>query len=249
MRAMYISASGLSAEEKKIDLIANNMSNVNTTGYKFQNAYSEEMSQITDDGQNSLLTPAGTNITSINRDFTQGNLVSTGTPLDLAVQGDGFFEVTMPDETIGYTRAGTLGVDANGTLVTKSGYKVYPEITIPDGTTGVTVAANGQVNATMSDGSVKVLGSIELAKFLNTGGLTSTSDGIYQATVASGEPIVDAPGKQGLGTIQQGFQESSNVNLINEMVKMMLTQKSYEMNAKVLQTTDTMMSLANGIKR
>jgi flagellar basal-body rod protein FlgG len=249
MRALWISGSGLAAEETKIDLIANNMSNVNTNGYKFQDAYTKELEQVTDNGVTSKVSPSGISVQSIDRDFSQGELESTGNTLDLAIQGEGFLEVSMPDQTIGYTRSGSLGVDANGTIVTKSGYKVYPEMTVPQNTTSLTISSGGDVSATLSDGSIKVLGSIELAKFVNSNGLETLGDGIYKSTSASGEPVLDSPGKQGLGTIMQGYQEKSNVNLINEMVKMMLTQKSYEMNAKVMQTTDSMMSIANGIKR
>jgi flagellar basal-body rod protein FlgG len=249
MRALWISGSGLAAEEQKIDLVANNISNVNTTGYKFQDAFAEEMAQINDSGDTSAATPAGVSVADTGRNFSQGDLTASSGSLDVAIQGSGFMEVTMPDDSIGYTRSGALGVDANGTIVTKNGYKLYPEITIPDDSTAVSISTSGQVSSTMSDGSVKVLGSIELAKFVNPGGLKSAGDGIYQSTVNSGEPVIDSPGKQGLGTIQQGYLEGSNVSLVNEMSKMMITQRSYEMNAKVVQTTDQMMSIANGIKR
>jgi flagellar basal-body rod protein FlgG len=239
----------MAAEEQKLDLIANNMANMNTVGYKFQDAFVQEMSQVDDDGKNVQVNPAGTYVSSISRNFSQGTVTSTGNSLDVAINGDGFFEVTMPDETTGYTRSGQFSVDANGSLVTKDGNKLYPDVTISSDTTSLTIAANGQITATKNDGSTQVIGSLELAKFINPGGLTSDGSGIYKPSANSGDPIVDAPGKQGLGTLQQGYTEGSNVDLSSEMLKMMLTQRSYEMNTKVLQTTDQMMSLANGIKR
>jgi flagellar basal-body rod protein FlgG len=194
-------------------------------------------------------TPAGTEITSVSRNFKAGNLVSTGNALDLAIQGDGFFQVTLPDESIGYTRAGSLTVDATGSLVTKDGNKVYPDITIPQDAASLSVSANGIISATKADGTVEDLGALELGKFTNPDGLETIGSGVYKTTPASGDPVIDSPGKQGIGTIQQGYTESSNVDMVSEMVKMMMTQKSYEINAKVMQTTDTMMGIANGIKR
>jgi flagellar basal-body rod protein FlgG len=249
MRALWISGSGMAAEEQKLDLIANNMANLNTVGFKFQDAYVQEMSQVDDDGRNVQVNPAGTTVSSITRNFTQGNIQSTGNSLDVAINGDGFFEVTMPDETTGYTRSGQFSLDANGTLVTANGNKVYPEVTVSSDTSSVAINANGQITATKNDGTTQVIGSLELAKFINPGGLTDDGQGVFKPSANSGDPVVDSPGKQGLGTLQQGYTEGSNVDLASEMLKMMLTQRSYEMNTKVLQTTDQMMSLANGIKR
>jgi flagellar basal-body rod protein FlgG len=249
MRALWISGSGLEADEKRMELIANNMANINTTGYKFQVAFGEELSQIQDDGRNTSYLPAGTKVSFIGRDFTQGQLESTGRPLDIAINGDGFIEVLLPDESIAYTRSGELTIDANGSIVTKNGYKIFPEITVPQGAVQIAISANGEIIAKLSNGRLQSVGTLELAKFVNPNGLKNIGSGMYVATEASGEPIVDAPGKQGIGTLMQGFLEKSNVSLVNEMIKMMLTQKSYEINAKVLQTTDQMMGIANGIKR
>jgi flagellar basal-body rod protein FlgG len=239
----------MAAEEQKLDLIANNMANMNTVGYKFQDAFVQEMSQVDDDGKNVQINPAGSYVASTSRNFTQGAIASTGNSLDVAINGDGFFEVTLPDDTTGYTRGGQFSVDANGSLVTKDGNKVYPDVTVPPDTTSITINTSGQISALKNDGTTQVLGSFELAKFINPGGLTDEGGGIFKPNANSGDPVVDAPGNQGIGTLQQGYTEGSNVDLSTEMLKMMLTQRSYEMNTKVLQTTDQMMSLANGIKR
>lgn len=249
MRALWISGTGLEVDQKRIELIANNLANINTTGYKFQEAVCEELSQITYDGQNTSYLPAGTQISFIGRDFTMGQLESTGKPLDIAINGDGFIEVLLPDESIAYTRAGEFTIDANGSIVTKNGYKIFPEITVPQNAVDISISTNGEIKVKLSNGQLQSIGTIELARFINPNGLKNIGNGLYVATEASGEPIVDTPGKNGLGTLLHGFLERSNVSLINEMIKMMLTQKSYEINAKVLQTTDQMMSIANGIKR
>ncbi len=249
MKSFWIASTGLNVQEKKLDLIANNLANINTSGYKFEDAIVEEINSLIDNDNVIKRIGDGTNIVAINKNFSQGLMESTGLPFDIAINGDGFFEVLLPDDSIGYVRSGEFTIDANGQLVTESGYKLYPEIFIPENTVAVSISDNGLISVRLDDGSVKDIGTIELAKFINPNGLKSVGTGIYIKTENSGEPIVDAPGKQGIGTLMQGFIERSNVNMANEMIKMMITQKSYEINARVIQTADQMMSIANNIKR
>lgn len=248
MNSMWISGGGMAAEEKRLDIIANNMANMNTTGFKFQDAYTQELNQPSADNISSV-SPAGTYVNSTDRNFNQGGIVSTGNALDLALSGDGFFQVVMQDDSIQYTRAGNFGVDANGQVVTKNGNKFYPDIVIPDDATNIAISAQGVITATLKSGATNTLGQIELAKFNNPKGLESTGSGMYKANAASGDAVITTAGSNGTGTVMQGSLENSNVDLANEMIKLMMSQKSYELNAKVMQTADQMMSIANGIKR
>ena len=249
MNSMWISGGGMAAEEKRLDIIANNMANMNTTGFKFTDAYTQELNQPSVAGSVAGTTPSGTIVSGMERNYTQGGLTTTGNQLDMALDGDGFFQVVMQDDSIGYTRGGDFGVDANGSICTKSGAKVFPEMSIPDGATNVAISPTGVVVATLQSGTFQTLGQIELARFANPKGLESAGNGVFKASAASGDPMVNAAGTDGSAKIQQGFLENSNVDLANEMIKMMMSQKSYELNAKVMQTADQMMSIANGIKR
>lgn len=245
MRALWISFTGLKTNETVMDLISNNLANINTNGYKFQDAFIEELMAM----KNSDLYSNGVEIKEINRNFKQGDLISTQQPLDLAIDGDGFFKVVLPDDSIGYVRNGQFNIDANGNMVTKNGYKIYPEIVIPEDTKAIFINEHGEIYIKNSQNEIKNIGEIELAKFLNNNGLKAIGNGIFLETEASGEAIIDTPGKNGLGMIKQGFLEKSNVELSSELVKLLMIQKSYEINAKVIQTTDSMLSIANSIKR
>jgi flagellar basal-body rod protein FlgG len=245
---MWISNAGMAADEKQLDIIANNMANMNTPGFKFSDAYTQELNMPSVTDATSPV-PSGTYVSSTDRNYTQGEITTTGNPLDLAVQGNGFFQVVMPDDSIAYTRSGNFGVDANGQIVTKTGEKFYPQITVPENTASISVSSTGVIAATMLDGTIQNLGQIELANFNNPRGLESAGDGLFKTSANSGDPIVAAAGTGSNGQIMQGSLENSNVDLANEMIKMMMSQKSYELNAKVMQTADQMMTIANGIKR
>jgi flagellar basal-body rod protein FlgG len=182
---------------------------------------------------------------------TQGNFASTGNPLDLAIQGLGFFQVTQPDGSIAYTRSGTFHLDAQGNIVTANGSPLQPSITIPANATSITVGSDGTVSVTQSgQTAAQQVGSIELAMFPNPGGLNSVGNNLYLATTASGDPIVGAPGSaDGLGTIQQGMQEQSNVDVVQEFVNMIVAQRSYEANSRVVTSADQMLQELSNLGR
>jgi flagellar basal-body rod protein FlgG len=176
------------------------------------------------------------------RDFTQGSLQQTGNALDLAVSGSGFFQVTMPDGTTAYTRDGSFKVDAQGQLVTSSGYSVQPGITIPATAQNITVAADGTITATLpGQATPQNLGQLQLANFANVGGLDPKGGNLYAETASSGTPLTGPPGANGTGQLQQGFVETSNVNVVEELVQMITTQRAYELNSKAIQTSDQML--------
>ncbi len=247
MKALWISNTGLNAEQTRIDLIANNMANINTVGFKFQDAFSQEI--LNGDAAEGGLMPSGVSVRATQRNFSSGQLNFTGNSMDLAIKGDGFFQVSMADDSIAYTKAGDLAVDAEGYIATKNGERLYPNIQLPDNTVQVNVSNTGAVTALRSDGTQVAVGQIELARFINPNGLEAMGNGLYKPTPASGAAIVDVPGSQGLGNVMQGFLEGSNVELANEMIKMIMTQRAYELNARVIQAADQMMGIANGIKR
>ena len=176
------------------------------------------------------------------RSFTQGNLQQSSNPLDLAVRGNGFFQIQMPDGTLGYTRDGSFQVDAQGALVTNNGYALQPGITIPVGAQSVTIAQDGTVSATLAGQTQpQILGQLQLASFVNPAGLEPKGQNLFAETVASGTPSAGEPGSNGLGSLQQGFVETSNVNVVEELVSMIQTQRAYELNSKAIQTSDQML--------
>jgi flagellar basal-body rod protein FlgG len=254
LRALYTAASGMSAQQTNLDNIANNLANSSTAGFYsrrvqfsdliYQNvimpgAASTQQTSISAGLQVGLGTmPAASEVTQ-----TQGNFSSTGNPLDLAIQGLGFFQVTMPDGQIAYTRAGSFHLDATGNIVTANGTPLQPNITIPANATTVTVGSDGTVSVTQSgQTAAQQVGSIQLAMFPNPGGLNSVGNNLYLATTASGDPIVGAPGSaEGMGTIQQGMLEQSNVDVVAEFVNMIVAQRSYESNSRVVTSADQML--------
>ncbi len=262
LRALYTAASGMSAQQLNLDNIANNLANSSTAGF-----YSRRL-QFSDLVYQNVIMPgaAATQQTTIAAGLqvglgtmpgaseivqTQGNFSSTGGPLDLAIQGLGFFQVTMPDGQIAYTRSGAFHLDSTGNIVTANGTPLQPNITIPANSTSVTIGSDGTVSVTQSgQTAASQVGSIQLAMFANPGGLNSVGNNLYLATTASGDPIVGAPGSaEGMGTIQQGMLEQSNVDVVAEFVNMIVAQRSYESNSRVVTSADQMLQDLTSIGR
>jgi flagellar basal-body rod protein FlgG len=253
LRSLWIAKSGMEAQQMQLDQIANNLANSSTNGYKSTHAVFEDLMYQTlrQAGANSseqtqlpsgLQVGLGVQPVASERQFTQGNLQQTGNSLDLAIQGNGFFQIQLPDGTTGYTRDGSFQVDSQGRMVTNSGYVVQPGITIPANASTVTIGKDGTVTAAIpGQTSPQNLGQIQLATFVNPGGLDAQGGNIYLETAASGSPNVGAPQSSGFGSLSQGFVETSNVNVVAELVQMIQTQRTYELNSKAIQTSDQML--------
>ncbi len=253
-----ISASGMSAQQLAMDTISNNLANVNTTGFKasqakFADVFYQQVHRIDGAQGSESAGPSqglGVKHSQIQRVFTQGTVEATGNPLDLAVQGEGFFQVIRPDNSIGYTRDGSFSVNSQGILCTAQGYPLSPQIEIPSDTTEVQIGADGTVAIKrVGDMMPREIAQLELAQFINPGGLESLGNNVYAMTSASGDTMAGTPGDDGLGSIAQGNLERSNVNLVQEMVNMIITQRAYEVNTKSIQAADEMLKMANNIKR
>ncbi|MBE7417802.1 MAG: flagellar basal-body rod protein FlgG [Ideonella sp.] len=253
MRSLWISKTGMEAQQMQLDTIAHNLANVGTNGFKRGHAVFEDLiyQNLRQAGANSseqtqlptgLQVGLGVRPVSLSRNFTQGNLQQTGNNYDIAVKGNGFFQIQMPDGSVAYTRDGAFQVDAQGQLVTNNGYVVQPGITIPPGAQSVTVAADGTVGVLLPGQSQPTsVGQIQLAGFANPAGLDPRGSNLFGETAASGTPNVAAPGSSGLGTLSQGYVETSNVNVVEELVAMIQTQRAYEINSKAIQTSDQML--------
>ncbi len=253
IRSLWISKTGLDAQQTQMDVVANNLANVSTNGFKRSRAVFEDLlyQNIRQPGaQSSQQTqlPSGLQIgtgvrpVAAERIHTQGNLQQSGSKLDIAIQGGGFFPVLMPDGTTGYTRDGSFQTDGQGQLVTASGFVVQPAITIPADATSVTIAQDGVVSVTQAGSVTPVqLGQMQLATFINPAGLQSNGQNLYLETASSGAPSTAAPGANGTGTLVQGFLETSNVNVVEELVNMIQTQRAYEINSKAITTSDQML--------
>lgn len=261
IRALFTAASGMSAQQMNVDVISNNIANVNTVGYKgsrpdFQDLLYSTMSTPGASSSQSTAIPTGMQLglgvkpVAIKKLFTQGDFQSTGNSLDLVIQGDGFFQVSMPDGTTNYTRAGAFQLNKDGNVVTSDGYALEPAITIPANTTSITVGADGTVSA-MQAGSTSAVqvGSIQIATFMNPGGLKANGANLYINTDASGEATAGTPGLAGRGTIEQGFLEMSNVNIVQELANLITAQRAFEMNSKTVQTADQMLQNINSMKQ
>jgi len=256
MNSLWISATGMSAQQLNMDTISNNLANANTTAFKTSRAQFADIfyQQTIKDGESDTAnavqsTGLGSRNTSLTRTFSQGTITTTGNALDLAIQGDGFFQVQRADGSTAYTRDGTFRVSGDGKLTTAQGYLVSPEIQIPNDASGVTVGADGTVSVTTaSSATPRVVGQLELCRFVNPGGLSSEGQNLYTATSAAGDPVVNTPGQDGLGSVASGSLEQSNVNLVQEMVNMIQTQRAYEINSKAVQATDQMMQITNNLR-
>lgn len=259
--ALTTAGSGMVAQQYNLDVIANNLANVNTNGYKGQRAQFQDLmyqtwraSGASNGGRTAapeaLQIGLGAKFASSTLLNAQGALQSTGAPLDLAIQGDGFFKVTLADGSAAYTRDGSFKRDSAGLVVTSDGYKLDPEITIPVGATQVSVSASGDISAILPGNSVPVsLGTITLSSFPNPAGLTRLGQNLYQEGGASGPATPGNPGTNGLGQIASGYLEGSNVQVVEEMVHMISAQRAYEINSKAIQTADDMLNVANQLKR
>lgn len=258
MNSFYISASSLQAHQTHVDVIANNLANANTTGFKkgriqFKDLIYTEMLSA----NQRLATPdivngrgMGAAISSVNKEFSQGEAKSTNRDLDIAIQGNGFFELLLPDGEHAYTRDGKMQIDKDGMLVNADGYALSPSIYIPPDAQKVSIGANGDVSVTLPDKSVPVeIGRIDLAGFMNPSGLSPKGDNLYQPSEASGDAFYGEPGDEGFGILAQGFLEGSNVSLIEELTNLMLAQRGYEINAKVIQASDDILGIVNNLRR
>ena len=253
IRSLWISKTGLDAQQMQLDTISHNLANVSTNGYKRAHAQFEDLlyqnlrqSGAKDTQQNSLPSglQLGTGVRAVGtaRNFSQGNLSKTENPLDMAINGAGFLQVQLPDGTTGYTRDGALRVDAQGQLVTANGQQVQPGITIPANASAITIGSDGVVTA-MTPGATAPaqLGQLQVATFVNPAGLDPAGQNMFRETAASGTPTVGTPGLNGHGSISQGYVETSNVNVVEELVSMIQTQRAYEINSKAIQTSDQML--------
>ena len=255
--ALWIAKTGLDAQQTRMATISNNLANVNTTGFKrdravFQDMIYQNIRQVGGSTSQDTQLPSGLAIgtgvhtVATEKLFTQGNLVQTSNSLDAAVQGRGFFQILMPDGTQAYSRDGSFQVDAQGQLVTSSGYVVQPPITIPQSAQSVSIGADGTVTASLAGAaSPSQIGAIQLSDFINPSGLQAVGENLYLESAASGSPQTGTPGLIGLGTLIQGSVESSNVNVVEELVNMIETQRAYEMNSKAISTTDQMLQYVN----
>ena len=234
--------SGLNASSKNLDVIGHNIANANTTGFKASRAEFAEMVAASMGGGGGNY-GIGVEVAAVAQQFSQGNVNVTGNNLDVAINGNGFFEVTMPDGTIGYTRDGSFKVDAQGRLVTSGGLPVANGITIPPNATNISISNDGAVSATVPGNTQpQPLGNLAMSGFVNAGGLEPIGQNLFKESAASGQPQQGTPGTNGLGIIKQGFLESSNVNVVEELVNMIQTQRAYEMNSKAISTTDQMLA-------
>jgi flagellar basal-body rod protein FlgG len=259
LRALYSSAAGMQSQQVNLDVIANNLANVNTTGFKKSKTEFQDLLYQTPraagseaGGGNQLPTGIqighGSQLVATSKIFTTGELTQTGERLDMAIQGDGFFEVQMPDGTKAYTRDGALKTASDGRVITSDGYLVQGGFQpIPQGTTALTISATGQVTTTTASGSQNF--TVQLVRFNNPAGLQSMGRNLYQETTASGTPELGNPGENGFGTLQQGYLEMSNVKVVEEMVNMIVAQRAYEVNSKAVQAADEMMQLSNNLRR
>jgi len=261
IRALYTAASGMSAQQTNLDTVANNLANSATAGFRqrkvqfedmiYQNLITPGSSDTTQTISAGLQVGLGTKTSASEVIMTQGDFNQTNNPLDLAIQGTGFFQVSLPNGTIAYTRAGNFQVNNQGTLVTSDGDPVVPAITIPSNASNITISQYGVVTATLPGQPTPAqLGTLQLATFANPGGLSSTGSNLLQQTASSGVPITDVPGgTSGMGTLQQGYLENSNVDVVGEFVQMILAQRAYESNSKVIRVADDMYSQINGLIR
>jgi flagellar basal-body rod protein FlgG len=251
--ALWAAKTGLDAQQTRMAVVSNNLANVNTTGFKKSRAVFEDLlyQTVTQVGaatsQNTqapsgLSLGTGVRVVATEKTYTQGNLNQTGNSLDLAINGRGFFQVLLPDGTLGYTRAGDFQLNSSGQLVTSSGYPLQPAITIPAGTQSITIGSDGIVSAQLAGQSTTTtVGTLQLADFVNPAGLQARGENMMAESASSGTAQTAGPGQNGVGTLLQGSIESSNVNVVEEMVNMIETQRAYEMNTKAIQTTDQML--------
>jgi len=252
-QSLWISKTGLDAQQTKMSTIANNLANVGTTGFKrgraiFEDLLYQNVRQVGAQSSQDTVLPSGlqvgtgTRVVATERLFTQGNLTKTDNALDIAIQGRGFFEILMPDGTQGYTRDGSFHINDQGLVVTAAGYQLQPPITVPADAMSITVAGDGTVSVQQpGTPAATQIGTVQLNDFINPAGLQARGENLFMESGASGAPQPGNPGLNGLGTLAQGYVESSNVNVVEELVNMIETQRAYEMNSKAITTADQML--------
>ena len=257
MSSLWVAKTGLSAQDMNLTTISNNLANVSTTGFKRDRAEFQDLlyqirrqpgAQSTQDNQlpSGLQLGTGVRIVGTQKNFTEGSLQTTDQPLDMAINGDGFFQVTMPDGTINYTRDGTFHLNADGQLVTANGFGLQPAIVLPADTKTFTVGEDGTVSVTTAgQAAPQVIGNLQIAQFVNPGGLQAVGQNLFSETASSGAPQVGTPGLNGLGTVLQSTLENSNVSTVEELVNMITTQRAYEMNSKVIKAADDMLGFVS----
>jgi flagellar basal-body rod protein FlgG len=253
INSLWISKTGMEAQQMQLDVISNNLANVSTNGFKkshavFEDLMYQNLRQVGSNTSEQSTLPTGLQVglgvrtVATSRNFSQGNLQQTSNNLDVAVQGNGFFQLTMPDGTTGYTRDGSFQIDNQGRMVNSSGLPLSSNITVPANATNVSVASDGKVTAAIPGSTaLQTIGTITLASFINPAGLEPKGQNVYAESAASGQPNVGNPNANGLGSLMQGFVETSNVNVVQELVTMIQTQRAYEMNSKAIQTSDQML--------
>ncbi|QNK02591.1 flagellar basal-body rod protein FlgG [Dyella telluris] len=251
--SLWIAKTGLDAQQTRMDVISNNLANANTTAFKSSRASFQDLmyqnkgqpgGQTTEQtvSPSGLMLGTGVRVVANEKLFTEGSITQTGNSLDVAIQGRGFLQVSMPDGTVAYTRDGSLHTDPNGQLVTADGYPLEPAITVPANVQSLTIGTDGTVSATTNASATpQTLGTLQLADFINPAGLQPVGQNLYQETVSSGAPQTGQPALNGMGSLMQGSVESSNVNVVAEMVNMIETQRTYEMNSKAISSTDQML--------
>ncbi len=262
-RALRTAASGMYAQQINIEVISNNIANINTTSFKknkaeFQDLMYQEVHVnpltssapgVEETSTSKIQIGNGVKPAASTKIFTQGDITPTNNQLDLAIQGEGFFQVRKSDGTIAYTRDGSFKVNADGKIVTSGGNELDPGFTLTSDISSIAIGQDGTVTAHQGNGSVVQLGSIEIARFMNNGGLVALGDNLYAESPASGQPIIGTPGQEGFGEIHQGYLEASNVDIVEEMIAMIAAQRAYEINSKTVQTVENMMTMANNLKR
>jgi flagellar basal-body rod protein FlgG len=261
MRALQTATTGLVGQQLNMDVVANNLANVNTHGFKKARAEFQELlyqtvqvagteTELGTQQPTSLQVGLGVRPVATQRLFTQGSLESTGNPLDMAIEGEGFFQVLQENGEIAYTRTGVFNRDSLGNIVTPEGLPLEPGLTLPDDTVQITISRSGVVSVLAGGSATPVqVGQIELARFANPAGLNSMGGNLYAPTPASGDPVLGVPGETGFGSIAQEFLEGSNVNIAEELVNMIVGQRAYEINSKAVQTADEMLQMANNLRR
>jgi flagellar basal-body rod protein FlgG len=261
IRSLWTSTTGMQAQELNIDVIANNLANVNTSGFKksraeFQDLLYQILRPAGAASSQDTTIPTGIQLghgarpSAVQKIFTQGDFQNTENELDWSIEGDGFFQIELPNGETSYSRSGEFKLDADGRIVNPDGFLLVPEISVPTDTVSINVGMDGTVSVIQADDATPVeIGTIQLARFVNASGLRSLGRNLYSPTEASGDEIVGTPGENGFGTISQGFLEMSNVSVVDEMVNMITAQRAYETNSKVIQTADDMLQMANNLKR
>ena len=255
--SMWVAKTGLDAQQTRLNVISNNLANVNTTGFKRDRAMFEDLlyqnirqaggqTSLTTQAPTGLMQGTGTRIIATEKIHAQGNMINTQNALDLAINGEGFFQITQADGTTAYTRDGSFKLSSTGQLVTKTGQPLAPAIVIPANASSITIGEDGIVSVELfAGGGAQQLGQIQTARFINPPGLTPLGGNLYKETVASGAPQLLNPGTQAAGTLRQGMLESSNVNVVEEMVNMIETQRAYEINSKAISAADGMLRFLN----